>query len=684
MADADFGEMFHNFMLEERIRKHSGVDVSSLKTKDSNTALTMVRWNRLFMGMKSSPYNAVRHYYWGEEFARGNPRQTGNPMGYSRVRLNLPGLEGFDPILPKVMKWNDDCGNIAGDVITFIDDVRIVGHSKENCHGVHRQFISRMQFLGMQDAPRKFRPPSQGAAGAWTGTIFRISPDFITKSVSEEKWEKGIRILTSLRNACISHPIRRPPLDRKQLEKDTGFLNHLSMTFDETTPFLKGFYLTLNSWRPQRDEEDWKVSLKAWQRIQHVRSDREPHGDVRAFAMGPEEKEAPRLVVGSPRLADDIEAWLAILGGTSPPLVQSRSKLVVSVIFGFGDASGTGLGSTFTCGSGFTFRIGVWGSLEKDESSNWKEFTNVVESLEEEGELGNLKHAEVFMFTDNSTVESCSYKGSSSSPKLLSLIIRLKAMVMKHGAKLHIFHIAGTRMIEQGTDGVSRGFLAQGIMAGEPMLSFIPIHLTAFERSPLLETWVRSWSASEALSLSPDDWFEEGHDIAGWQTFKGDLFERPVLKEGRTYLWVPPPFAADVAMAELRKARIKRQTSSHIFICPRLCCSLWLKQLYRACDFVFQVLPNSEVWNKQMHEPLIIGIVFPFIRAKPWQLRGSPKLLAVGRELRGLQDAKEMDRRNLLRKLWKECHGLRFMPENVVRRMLFIVEDYKVPRCKPK
>jgi hypothetical protein len=27
---------------------------------------------------------------------------------------------------------------------------------------------------------------------------------------------------------------------------------------------------------------------------------------------------------------------------------------------------------TFTCGSGFNFRIGVWGSSEKEESSNYK------------------------------------------------------------------------------------------------------------------------------------------------------------------------------------------------------------------------------------------------------------------------------------------------------------------------
>jgi hypothetical protein len=73
------------------------------------------------------------------------------------------------------------------------------------------------------------------------------------------------------------------------------------------------------------------------------------------------------------------------------------------------------------------------------------------------------------MFTDNSTVEACAYKGLSSSPKLLSLIVRLRALGTKHGIKIHLFHVAGTRMIAQGMDGVSRGYLALGIMAGEVM-----------------------------------------------------------------------------------------------------------------------------------------------------------------------------------------------------------------------
>ena len=35
------------------------------------------------------------------------------------------------------------------------------------------------------------------------------------------------------------------------------------------------------------------------------------------------------------------------------------------------------------------------------------------------------------MFTDNSAVESCAYKGSSTSPKLLSLIVRLREQMVQ-------------------------------------------------------------------------------------------------------------------------------------------------------------------------------------------------------------------------------------------------------------
>ena len=97
MADMDFGEMFHNFPMEERMRRCSGVEVE-VQSSGGGRSTKILRWT-----LRPSPYNAVRYYYWGEEFARGDPSDTNNPMGYDQIRLNLPGMSEFDPLLPNVM-----------------------------------------------------------------------------------------------------------------------------------------------------------------------------------------------------------------------------------------------------------------------------------------------------------------------------------------------------------------------------------------------------------------------------------------------------------------------------------------------------------------------------------------------------------------------------------------------------
>ena len=54
---------------------------------------------------------------------------------------------------------------------------------------------------------------------------------------------------------------------------------------------------------------------------------------------------------------------------------------------------------------------------------------------------------------------------------------------------------------------------------------------------------------------------------------------------------VPTRFAADVAIAELRKARIKHQKSTHLFVVPKLCAPLWMKQVFKVADFMFEDVP---------------------------------------------------------------------------------------------
>jgi hypothetical protein len=131
------------------------------------------------------------------------------------------------------------------------------------------------------------------------------------------------------------------------------------------------------------------------------------------------------------------------------------------------------------------------------------------------------------------------------------------------------------------------------------------------------------------------------------------------------------PFCSGSCAGELRKARIKRQSSGHVVVIPRLCCGLWQRQLFKASDIVFKVPVGSDIWSKEMHEPLLIGILFPFIRSRPWQLRNTPKMYAVGRQLRKLFQDSPLDTGNFLREFWESCTRLSQVPENVVRKVLY-------------
>jgi hypothetical protein len=130
------------------------------------------------------------------------------------------------------------------------------------------------------------------------------------------------------------------------------------------------------------------------------------------------------------------------------------------ILYGFADASGSGLGSTVNIpGIGVWCRIGVWGKDEESQSSNFKEFENVVQTIEEEARNGSLQGTSMYLFTDNSTVEGALFKGNTPSRKLFNLIVRFRKAQISCDAEIIVSHVSGSRMIAQGTDVVSRGLL---------------------------------------------------------------------------------------------------------------------------------------------------------------------------------------------------------------------------------
>lgn len=404
-------------------------------------------------------------------------------------------------------------------------------------------------------------------------------------STSQSKWNKAKLIVFGMIKIYIKCQGKEEPIfDFKSLEQSRGFLVHLAGTYPNIRPRLKGIHHTLESWRGNRDEDGWKIKdVECEGALMEGRRNENTGFQSNVHFTGTRVKAVSRLRY-------DLLALGNLFNTLAPPLRLVRGKKVYIVKYGFGDASGTGFGSSWLDKDGaISYRYGVWGSDGQTKSSNFRELCNLVETIELLASQDELSGVEMFIFTDNSVAEAAFYKGNSSSQLLFELILRLTIVETNMKCKFHIIHVAGTRMISQGSDGLSRGNMLEGVMKGDKMLSFVPLHKSAIDVQPNLELWIRSWLpfGDKAIMLKPEDWFERGHDIAGYAPNE-DGISMPVTKKG-TYIWAPPPAAADVAIQELRKARHKRQKSLHVFVCPRLMKPLWFKQVFKAADMIFDL-----------------------------------------------------------------------------------------------
>jgi len=177
-------------------------------------------------------------------------------------------------------------------------------------------------------------------------------------------------------------------------------------------------------------------------------------------------------------------------------------------------------------------------------------------------------------------------------------------------------------MIEQGTDGLSRGMIYEGLLGARyNFLNYLPLNESATSRSPKVLSWIRTWAPSYAELLTPEGWFEKGHDINEWEKGLDNLW-RPIIASG-CWIWDPSPAAAYKAAEQIRIARHKRNNSIHIFVCPRLMTAMWRAQLHKSADLVMEIPSTTQFWKKEMHEPLVLALYMPMFQHQPWFYRGT-------------------------------------------------------------
>ena len=89
-----------------------------------------------------------------------------------------------------------------------------------------------------------------------------------------------------------------------------------------------------------------------------------------------------------------------------------------------------------------------------------------MDTIEEVGRKGNLQGKESFLCTDNMVLESIALTGSLKLESIFDLVVRLHFLSIHFKQNVGFIHVVGTWTIIQGTDGISRGDMYEGIRKG--------------------------------------------------------------------------------------------------------------------------------------------------------------------------------------------------------------------------
>jgi hypothetical protein len=171
------------------------------------------------------------------------------------------------------------------------------------------------------------------------------------------------------------------------------------------------------------------------------------------------------FTMAMPRFEEDFEALIMLTEGARLAKRCVRSQQTLTAYYHFDDALLSGFGATVEHPDGLHMRFGLWGRDEEDQSSNYQELHNLVETVEEEACSGYLIDGKLWILTNNSMVESCFFKGGLSLKLLHELVLRLRKVELATYFVLHVVHVAETRMIAQGTNGLSQGTFLEGVVA---------------------------------------------------------------------------------------------------------------------------------------------------------------------------------------------------------------------------
>ena len=194
-------------------------------------------------------------------------------------------------------------------------------------------------------------------------------------------------------------------------------------------------------------------------------------------------------------------------------------------------------------------------------------------------------------------------RGSSTSPKLQQLMREIAYELMVQQADLRPVHVAGKRLIAQGTDGLSRGQYSEGALSGaaKDVQAYNPLGGGLKRPSHALLTWARDNNGPGQYLHHPASW--TAANVAGKNTY-----------------WHPHPLLAREAIqAFLRHRMLAPTTTTATFLLPRRYTADWGRLLRHFSTVVIPAGAGSH-WETGEFESLIVA------RCNAWTPRSPSQL----------------------------------------------------------
>jgi hypothetical protein len=346
-----------------------------------------------------------------------------------------------------------------------------------------------------------------------------------------------------------------------------------------------------------------------------------------AFAFGDrgpsfwsEEVLPPLSMLDNLRMIDDI-------------LVSGRGRLRVfesrkSFALMWTDGSGVGTGGCAYLEdlSSVSTWSADWAPSFRHFSSNMKELMSVQVAVRRQLRIFNkygsclMARRVVLHYTDNVVTAGILRNGSSTNPDLLAVARSIMSMCSEMEAEFIVVHVSGKRMIEQGTDGLSRDAKTGPVAAEQWRLALQPIVDPA-----LRSTWHQVLSKLLDAPLVVREQSAAPSELAGACSL---FFASP---------WVVSTLAERILIAQNMDLK-----TMAVVVIPRRCQQLFSRSLRR---FVLlpQVLPGGPLWSESELEPLCVYVLRPFTPPPPltdrYLAKNAKRHRAALRQLRAAHQA---------------------------------------------